>query len=42
MKSKCRINLRWILAVTLALAQLWLAETNSYVQIYRALGGGWE
>jgi len=26
----------------LALAQAWNAELQNYVQLYRALGGGWE
>jgi len=26
----------------LALAQAWNSELQSYVQLYRALGGGWQ
>lgn len=26
----------------LALAEAWNAELQNYVQLYRALGGGWE
>jgi len=29
-------------ASQLALAQAWDSELQSYVQLYRALGGGWE